>query len=108
MVTFANDLVSRRHCEFFLQDGEWFVRDTNSLHGTYLNQFLISDHPHRTVLFPVQDGDIVQLGTSVMLRDGTCTPCIQMSVKIHKFVTHTNKQRDLANMETTVFNSIMS
>ena len=33
----CHPLISRRHCVFYLQDGEIWVRDLGSLNGTYLN-----------------------------------------------------------------------
>ncbi len=30
--------VSRKHCQFFYEDGEWFVMDLNSTNKTYLNK----------------------------------------------------------------------
>ncbi len=35
--------VSRRHCEFFLKKGEWWVKDLNSTNGTYLNGEIIKE-----------------------------------------------------------------
>lgn len=36
-ITLPHNLVSRKHCEIFEEDGLLFVKDLNSLNGTYLN-----------------------------------------------------------------------
>lgn len=36
-ITLPHNLVSRRHCEIFEQNGQLYVKDLNSLNGTYLN-----------------------------------------------------------------------
>ena len=49
-------LVSGHHCEVFQQENAWFVRDTNSKHGTLLNGQTLTAPP------PLNDGDSLQLG----------------------------------------------
>lgn len=39
----CHPLISRRHCVFYLEDGEIWVRDLGSLNGTYLNGQPIKD-----------------------------------------------------------------
>src|SRR5438876_9594722 len=39
----CHPLISRRHCVFYLQDGEIWVRDLGSLNGTYLNGERVKD-----------------------------------------------------------------
>lgn len=41
-ITLPHNLVSRRHCEIIENNGHLFVRDLNSLNGTYLNNEKIS------------------------------------------------------------------
>ncbi len=56
---FKNDSVSRRHCEFFLQDDVIFVRDLGSTNGTLLDkQSLAADDAT-----PVPSGSVVRVGT---------------------------------------------
>jgi len=53
---FLDDItVSRRHAEFFREDGVYRVRDVGSLNGTYVNRDRIED----TAL---ASGDEVQIG----------------------------------------------
>lgn len=53
---FLDDVtVSRRHAVFTRADGEFTVRDTGSLNGTYVNRHRISEAP-------LHNGDEVQIG----------------------------------------------
>jgi FHA domain/Domain of unknown function (DUF1707) len=51
----ADDTVSRRHAELFLDDGRWILRDLGSSNGTYLNGRRIGEAE-------VRPGDVVHLG----------------------------------------------
>jgi hypothetical protein len=49
--------VSRRHAEFFVMDGDWFVQDLDSTNGTMLNGEPVT----RTRL---SDGDVIEIGVT--------------------------------------------
>jgi hypothetical protein len=51
----ADDTVSRRHAELFVEEGRWLLRDLGSSNGTYLNG-------RRIVEAEVRPGDVVHLG----------------------------------------------
>ena len=51
----ADDTVSRRHAELFLDGGRWLLRDLGSANGTWVNG-------RRVVEAEVRPGDIVHLG----------------------------------------------
>ena len=53
------DRVSRKHCEFFEQDGELFIRDLGSTNGTFLDGEQI---PSSTKT-PVASGAVVRVGS---------------------------------------------
>lgn len=55
---FKNDSVSRRHCEFFVQDDVLFVRDLGSTNGTLLDKHSIAADDAT----PVPSGSIVRVG----------------------------------------------
>jgi|LakMenEpi03Aug12_release.lakeMendotaPanAssembly.Ray.scaffolds.fasta_scaffold287175_2 predicted component of type VI protein secretion system len=55
---FKNDSVSRRHCEFFIQDDVIFVRDLGSTNGTLLDQQSIAGDDAT----PVPSGSVVRVG----------------------------------------------
>ena len=41
-ITLPHTLVSRKHCEIFMQENQLFVKDLKSLNGTYVNNEKIS------------------------------------------------------------------
>jgi hypothetical protein len=51
----ADDTVSRRHAELFLEEGRWLLRDLGSSNGTWLNG-------RRVVEAEVRPGDVLHLG----------------------------------------------
>jgi len=55
-VTVQHSLVSRLHCEIFEREGRLFVRDLQSLNGTYINNFKINDEE------PLMPGQLLTLG----------------------------------------------
>ena len=53
------DRVSRKHCEFFGEEGSVFVRDLGSTNGTLLGGELLETH----VKTPIAPGAVVQVGS---------------------------------------------
>jgi len=53
------DRVSRKHCEFFEQDGGVYLRDLGSTNGTFLNGELIET----SAKVPLEPGAIVKVGS---------------------------------------------
>ncbi|MCP8720288.1 MAG: FHA domain-containing protein [Asgard group archaeon] len=69
-IVFKSKVVSRTHALFFCnEDGQWFLRDTKSSSGTFLNHIRLSPASQESSLMPVIDGDIIQLGMDY--RGGT-------------------------------------
>jgi hypothetical protein len=58
-LVFADTSVSRRHAVLHVRDGAWFVRDHNSLNGTWVNG-------RRVVEAEVRPGDELRLGELAM------------------------------------------
>ena len=57
------EYISRTHCIIELKEGNWFVRDLDSTNGIYVNGIRVVQHHLR-------DGDIIQLGKTMMLFFG--------------------------------------
>jgi hypothetical protein len=55
------DGISRRHCRFFVKDGEWHVEDLGSTNGVRVNGELI------TGSYPIKKGDRIGLFNQVLL-----------------------------------------
>ncbi len=56
-----DDRCSRVHCEFYLQDQDWFLRDLGSRNGTRLNGERIQ------VSTRVKNGDIIRIGHTKLM-----------------------------------------
>ncbi|MCA9142190.1 MAG: FHA domain-containing protein [Planctomycetaceae bacterium] len=60
-IVVRDDRCSRIHCEFYLQDQDWYVRDRGSRNGTRLNGETIQ------VATKVKNGDIIRIGHTKMM-----------------------------------------
>jgi len=66
-IVIDDDLCSRTHCEIFVSDGEWMIRDDNSRNGTFLDGVQINaDHT-------IQPEQLIEIGNTdlAMLYDLT-------------------------------------
>ncbi len=57
-IVLRDDICSRHHCEVFLLDGDWVIRDLNSRNGTLVGPRPVSGDR------PLCEGDRVRIGTS--------------------------------------------
>ena len=57
-IQILEDSVSRRHCEFILMDGSWFIRDLWSTYGTMVNGNLVSDRQQLASDDVIMVGDV--------------------------------------------------
>ncbi|MCA9119008.1 MAG: FHA domain-containing protein [Planctomycetaceae bacterium] len=60
-IIIRDERCSRIHCEFYMQDQDWYVRDRGSRNGTRLNGEIIN------VARPVKNGDIIRIGHTKMM-----------------------------------------
>lgn len=60
-VVLKDDRCSRRHCEIYLQDSTWMLRDLQSRNGTKLNGEKVTQE------LALNDGDQVRIGKTVLL-----------------------------------------
>ncbi|KAJ6595917.1 hypothetical protein B0H10DRAFT_1698307, partial [Mycena sp. CBHHK59/15] len=62
-VSFKSKVVSRLHAELSVVHGpEFLIRDTQSGAGTFLNNMRLSPAATLSGLYPIRNGDTVQLG----------------------------------------------
>ncbi|PNS19365.1 E3 ubiquitin-protein ligase DMA2 [Sphaceloma murrayae] len=108
-VGFKSKVVSRRHCEFWCSDNQWYIRDVKSSSGTFLNHVRLSAAGTESRPYPVNDGDIVQLGIDFKGGEEVIFRCVKMRVEcnrswqkgLNQFNTQTHKRlRNLASAST--------
>jgi pSer/pThr/pTyr-binding forkhead associated (FHA) protein len=83
-VGFKSKVVSRRHCEFWYDDGRWYIRDVKSSSGTFLNHIRLSQAGMESRPFVVNDGDIVQLGIDFKGGEEMIFRCVKMRVELNR------------------------
>lgn len=83
-VGFKSKVVSRRHCEFWYENGKWFIKDVKSSSGTFLNHIRLSSPSQESKAFPVNDGDIVQLGIDFKGGEEMIFRCVKMRLELNR------------------------
>ncbi|XP_065178588.1 sarcolemmal membrane-associated protein-like isoform X2 [Sycon ciliatum] len=58
-------VLSRNHAVIWLEDGQFFIKDTKSSNGTFVNSHRLSRTGEESAPVPLRDGDIVQFGVDV-------------------------------------------
>ncbi|PSS01005.1 hypothetical protein BD289DRAFT_360320 [Coniella lustricola] len=83
-VGFKSKVVSRRHCEFWYEDGKWYIKDVKSSSGTFLNHIRLSPPGQESKPFPVNDGDVVQLGIDFKGGEEMIFRCVKMRLELNR------------------------
>lgn len=83
-IGFKSKVVSRRHCEFLFLNGQWHVKDVGSSSGTFLNHMRLSQPNMVSRLYPIKDGDIVQLGIDFRGGEEMIFRCVRMRVECNR------------------------
>lgn len=83
-VGFKSKVVSRRHCEFWCTDGQWYIKDVKSSSGTFLNHVRLSSPGLESRPYPVNDGDIVQLGIDFKGGEEVIFRCVKIRVECNR------------------------
>ncbi|KIV93312.1 hypothetical protein PV10_04535 [Exophiala mesophila] len=83
-VGFKSKVVSRKHCEFSFVDGQWQIKDVASSSGTFLNHIRLSQPNTESRLFPIKDGDIVQLGIDFRGGEEMIFRCVKIRVECNR------------------------
>ncbi|KAK4169431.1 hypothetical protein QBC43DRAFT_307706 [Cladorrhinum sp. PSN259] len=83
-VGFKSKVVSRRHCEFWYEDGKWYIKDVKSSSGTFLNHIRLSPPGTESKPFAVNDGDIVQLGIDFKGGEEMIFRCVKMRLELNR------------------------
>jgi pSer/pThr/pTyr-binding forkhead associated (FHA) protein len=83
-VGFKSKVVSRRHCEFWCQNSQWFIRDVKSSSGTFLNHLRLSPPGVESKPWPVNDGDVVQLGIDFRGGEEMIFRCVKIRIEVNR------------------------
>ncbi|EJD41882.1 SMAD/FHA domain-containing protein [Auricularia subglabra TFB-10046 SS5] len=81
-LAFRSKVVSRGHAEIWLEGDKFYIRDTKSSSGTFLNHIRLA--PPNTESRPValKDGDILQLGVDYQGGTEEIYRCVKMRIEV--------------------------
>jgi pSer/pThr/pTyr-binding forkhead associated (FHA) protein len=83
-VGFKSKVVSRRHCEFWCQNNQWFIKDVKSSSGTFLNHLRLSPPGVESRAYAVNDGDVVQLGIDFRGGEEMIFRCVKIRIECNR------------------------
>lgn len=83
-VGFKSKVVSRRHCEFWCKDGQWWIKDVKSSSGTFLNHIRLSQPGVESKPYKVGDGDVVQLGIDFRGGEEMIFRCVKIRIECNR------------------------
>ena len=83
-VGFKSKVVSRKHCEFWCSQGQWYIKDVKSSSGTFLNHIRLSQPSVESRPFPVNDGDVVQLGIDFRGGEEMIFRCVKIRIECNR------------------------
>ncbi|TIB37909.1 hypothetical protein E3P86_01988 [Wallemia ichthyophaga] len=82
-LAFRSKVVSRNHAEISVNDdGKFYVKDSGSSSGTFLNHRRLSGSTHASKPYEMVDGDIIQLGVDYQGGKDALYRCIKIRVEI--------------------------
>jgi pSer/pThr/pTyr-binding forkhead associated (FHA) protein len=83
-VGFKSKVVSRKHCELWCKDGNWFIKDVKSSSGTFLNHIRLSQPNIESKPFQIKDGDIIQLGIDFRGGEEMIFRCVKIRIECNR------------------------
>lgn len=83
-VGFKSKVVSRKHCELWCKDSQWYIKDVKSSSGTFLNRIRLSQPNTESKPFKIKDGDIVQLGIDFRGGEEMIFRCVKIRVECNR------------------------
>ncbi|KAF9978509.1 hypothetical protein BGZ65_006973 [Modicella reniformis] len=83
-VTFKSKVVSRGHAEIYSENGKFFIRDTKSSSGTFLNHSRLSPPGVESKPTPLKDGDVIQLGVDYQGGTQEIYRCVKMRLELNR------------------------
>ncbi|KAF9963675.1 hypothetical protein BGZ70_007249 [Mortierella alpina] len=83
-VTFKSKVVSRGHAEIFTENGKFYIRDTKSSSGTFLNHARLSAPGVESKPMLLKDGDVIQLGVDYQGGTQEIYRCVKMRLELNR------------------------
>ncbi|KAF9962609.1 hypothetical protein BGZ72_000029 [Mortierella alpina] len=83
-VTFKSKVVSRGHAEIYTDRGKFYIRDTKSSSGTFLNHARLSPPGVESKPTQLKDGDVVQLGVDYQGGTQEIYRCVKMRLELNR------------------------
>jgi E3 ubiquitin-protein ligase DMA1/2 len=82
-LAFKSKVVSRAHAEVWCEpEGKFFIKDTKSSSGTFLNHVRLSPANQDSRPFPLKDGDTLQLGVDYQGGTEDIYKCVRIRIEI--------------------------
>jgi len=81
-IGFDSKVVSRRHAELWAVNGDFYIRDTKSQSGTFLNAMRLSLPGEESKPFKLKNGDTIQFGVDYRGSVDHTTKCVSMTIEI--------------------------
>ena len=84
-LAFKSKVVSRAHAEIWAETGgKFFIRDTKSSSGTFLNHVRLSPANSESRPFELKDGDVLQLGVDYQGGAEDIYKCVKIKVEVNR------------------------
>lgn len=84
-IAFKSKVVSRGHAEIWVDEsGKFFIRDTKSSSGTFLNHIRLAGPNVESRPLPLKDGDVLQLGVDYQGGTEEIYRCVKMRVELNR------------------------
>ncbi|KAJ2003353.1 hypothetical protein GGI04_002994 [Coemansia thaxteri] len=83
-IAFKSKVVSRSHAEIWTEGGQFYIKDTKSSSGTFLNHMRLSPPGQESRPHPLHDGDILQLGVDYQGGSVDIYKCVKIRLEINR------------------------
>ncbi|KAJ2599882.1 hypothetical protein GGF39_002037 [Coemansia sp. RSA 1721] len=83
-IAFKSKVVSRSHAEIWTENGQFYIKDTKSSSGTFLNHIRLSPPSVESRAHPLNDGDILQLGVDYQGGTLDIYKCVKIRLEINR------------------------
>ncbi|KAG0182903.1 hypothetical protein DFQ29_001341 [Apophysomyces sp. BC1021] len=99
-ITFKSKVVSRSHAELWTEHGKFYIRDTKSSSGTFLNHIRLSAPNQESRPFELHDGDVVQLGVDYQGGDLPMYRSVKMRIELNRNMQQKRNTYSLATFQS--------